>query len=125
MKPFVYLIQASHHMPYRGLPDEQNDIILLTWKTPSDWPGALFLPGSSWNEGRNALLAEARRRVQGGVADYRYYIFLDEDIRIKEDTDLAESLGAPLTGNPFRTFEAWLLDWEPAVGYTRYSWQHI
>ncbi len=124
MKPFVYLIQAAQDMPYPELPDDGNDIILLTWKAPSDVPGALFLPGSSWNEGRNALLAEARKRVESGGADYRYFIFLDEDILIKEDTELAANLGVPLTGNPFRTFEAWLLEWEPAVGYTRYSWQY-
>uniref|UniRef100_A0A7C4VS56 DUF7796 domain-containing protein n=1 Tax=Desulfatirhabdium butyrativorans TaxID=340467 RepID=A0A7C4VS56_9BACT len=124
MKPFVYLIQAAQDMPYPELPDEDNDIILLTWKAPSDVPGSLFLPGSSWNEGRNALLAEARKRVEAGRADYLYYIFLDEDVQIKEDTELAARLHVPLTGNPFRTFEAWLLDWEPAVGYTRYSWQY-
>ncbi len=124
MKPFVYLIQAAENMPYPELPDTGNDIILLTWKTPSQVPGALFLPGSSWNEGRNALLAEARKRVEASGADYLYYIFLDEDVQIKEDTELAEHLGVPLTGNPFRTFENWLLDWEPAVGYTRYSWQY-
>ncbi|MFZ3047206.1 MAG: hypothetical protein WA151_14945 [Desulfatirhabdiaceae bacterium] len=124
MKPFVYLIQSEARMPYDNLPDENNDIILLTWGVPSNRPGSLFYPESSWNEGRNRLLAEALGRVRKSGENYLYFIFLDEDIAIKEDTDLAKRLGIPLTGNPFRTFEACLLEWEPAVGYTRYSWQH-
>lgn len=123
MKRFVYLIQARAHMPYDCLPDPGNDIILLTWGTPSDFPGAIHFPRSSWNEGRNRLLAEALRRGRERGENYLYFIFLDEDVELKEDTELAESLGISLTGNPFRTFESLLLEWEPAVGYARYSWQ--
>lgn len=121
MKPFVYLIQSEAEMPYPDLPDERNDIILLTWKTPSARKGAIFYPNSTWNEGRNRLLKEALSRKN---ADYLYYIFLDGDCIVKEDADLARALNAPLCGNPFRTFERYLLEWEPAVGYTRYSWQY-
>jgi hypothetical protein len=124
MKPFVYLIQAESRMPYPDLPDANNDIILLTWGTRSDDGDDLFYPGSSWNEGRNRLLAEARRRVRECGENYLYFIFLDDDITIKEDTDLAKRLDIPLTGNPFRTFESCLSKWKPAVGYTRYSWQY-
>jgi hypothetical protein len=42
----------------------------------------------------------------------------------KTSTWRANSIIA-LTGNPFRTFEQFLLEWEPAVGYTRYDWQHF
>ncbi len=120
MKPFVYLIQSESDMPYRDLPDEHNDIILLTWKTPSDRKDAVFYPKSTWNEGRNRLLNEAVNRNAG----YLYYIFLDGDCIVKEDAELAKSLNIALCGNPFRTFEKYLLEWRPAVGYTRYSWQH-
>jgi hypothetical protein len=120
MKPFVYLIQSESEMPYPDLPDDGNDIILLTWKQPSGCKDAIFYPGSSWNEGRNRLLQAAIQRNAG----YLYYIFLDGDCIVKEDTELAESLHIPICGNPFRTFEAWLLEWEPAVGYTHYSWQY-
>ena len=37
---------------------------------------------------------------------------------------MPEALGVPLSGNPFRTFENYLLQWQPAIGYTRYSWQY-
>ena len=120
MKSFVYLIQSESDMPYCDLPDEHNDIILLTWKEPSDRNGAIFYPQSTWNEGRNSLLKEALSRN----AEYLYYIFLDGDCIVKEDAELARTLNIPLCGNPFRTFEKYLLEWEPAVGYSRYSWQY-
>ena len=120
MKPFVYLIQSESGMPYANLPDDQNDIILLTWKEPSDRKHAIFYPESTWNEGRNRLLKEATSRNAG----YLYYIFLDGDCIVKEDSELARTLNIPLCGNPFRTFEKYLLEWEPAVGYSRYSWQY-
>ncbi len=120
MKSFVYLIQSESDMSYCDLPDEHNDIILLTWKEPSDRNGAIFYPQSTWNEGRNRLLKEALFRN----AEYLYYIFLDGDCIVKEDAELARTLNVPLCGNPFRTFEKYLLEWEPAVGYSRYSWQY-
>lgn len=123
-KSFVYLVQSAADMPYADIPGPDSDVMLLTWSRPSDWPGAIFLPDSSWNEGRNRLLREARRRAQQRGADYRYYIFLDDDCRLREDVELARQLGMPLTGNPFRTFERFLSEWEPAVGYTRYDWQY-
>jgi hypothetical protein len=123
MKPFVYLIQSGSQMPYPDLPDQHNDIILLTWKIPSKTPNSLFFPGSSWNEGRNRLLSEALSRAKKSGTNYLYYIFLDEDCGIMEDKALAQKLNVRLTGNPFRTFEKYLLEWKPAVGYTRYAWQ--
>ena len=92
MKPFVYLIQSESEMPYSDLPDEHNDIILLTWKEPSDRKGAIFYPKSTWNEGRNRLLKEALSRN----AEYIYYIFLDGDCIVKEDAELAQALNTPL-----------------------------
>ncbi len=123
MKSFVYLIQHDSDIDMPGLADDDNDVILLTWKTPSSRVGAVFYPDSSWNEGRNRLLAEARQRDENG-AGYRYYIFLDGDCVVEEDPRFAERVGYPLTGNPFRTFEKFLLDWQPAIGYTRYDWQY-
>ena len=107
-------------MPYRDLPDAHNDIILLTWKAPSSRKDAIFYPKSTWNEGRNRLLEEAINRNAG----YLYYIFLDGDCIVKEDMELAQALNVELCGNPFRTFEKYLLEWQPAIGYSRYSWQY-
>ncbi len=125
MKEFIYLIQSAARMPYPELPAPSCDVLLLTWQHPADREDTVFLPGSSWNEGRNRLLWEARQRAQRTGNDYRYYIFLDEDCRVREDAELAQRLKIALAGNPFRTFEQFLLEWEPAVGYTRYDWQHF
>ncbi len=125
MKKFIYLIQSAARMPYPELPGSSCDVLLLTWQHPVEGENAVFLPGSSWNEGRNRLLWEARRRAKRTGNDYLYYVFLDEDCRVREDVELARRLKRPLTGNPFRTFEHFLLEWEPAVGYTRYDWQHF
>ncbi|MFZ7125078.1 MAG: hypothetical protein ACOWWM_02850 [Desulfobacterales bacterium] len=122
-KPFIYLVQAESRMPYEGLAGESSDALLLTWRRSV--AGAIHLPGSTWNEGRNRLLLEARRWAQRTGNDYLYYIFLDEDCDIREDIETAERLGVSLQGNPFRSFERFLLEWEPAIGYTRYDWQHF
>jgi hypothetical protein len=124
MKPFVYLIQSAAGLPYPDIPDAACDRIVLNWQAPAPEGGTLFAPGSSWNEGRNRLLEEALQHARATGNDYLYYIFLDDDCRVAEDAALARRLGLPLTGNPFRTFERFLLEWQPAVGYTRYAWQH-
>ena len=124
MKAFIYLIQAAAHMPYPEIPGPDSDVLLLTWQQPAKGVNSIYFPGSSWAEGRNRLLWEARQRARRAGGDYRYYIFMDDDCRVREDVDLARRLGIPLSGNPFRTFEAFLRDWQPAVGYTRYDWQH-
>ena len=108
MKNFIYLIQAAEKMPYPELPGPSCDVLLLTWQHPAEREDAVFLPGSSWNEGRNRLLWEARERARKLGNDYLYYIFLDEDCRVSEDAELAQRLNVPLTGNPFRTFELFL-----------------
>ena len=124
MKPFIYLIQAARHMPYPDIPGPDSDVLLLTWQHPAQDANSIYLPGSSWAEGRNRLLWEARQQARRNGGDHLYYIFMDDDCQVREDAGLAHQLGIPLTGNPFRTFEAFLRDWEPAVGYTRYDWQH-
>lgn len=123
-KKFIYLIQAAESFPYDELHDDTNDSILLTWKKPSGQPDSIFYPESSWNEGRNRLLKEAKLRAVQTGNDYLYYIFMDDDCQVEEDKELAASLAIELTGNPFRTFEQCLLKWSPAVGYTRYDWQY-
>lgn len=124
MKPFVYLIQSADGIPYPEISHPGCDRIVLNWRNPAPRGGTLFAPGSTWNEGRNRLLGEALKRARDTGNDYLYYIFMDDDCIVREDADLARQLDMPLTGNPFRTFERFLLEWEPAVGYTRYDWQH-
>jgi hypothetical protein len=41
-----------------------------------------------------------------------YFVFLDGDLELVESHDYGRN-----TGDPYRTFEAYLLEWEPAVGF--------
>jgi hypothetical protein len=43
---------------------------------------------------------------------------------LREDHELARRLDVSLTGNPFRTFENFLLEWQPALGSARHDRQH-
>ena len=100
MKDFIYLVQgqSGRVANYRHLAArKQADALFLTYDTPLEGEGALFLPRSSWAEGRNRLLELARQR-----GAYRYYIFCDDDI-------------AFVRGG-WGEFEAQLLAFEPAIG---------
>ncbi len=100
MKRFVYLTQSkSAQLPesYADLESEDSDLIQVTWGT--EVPGCIFLPKSTWTQGRNRLLAEARSADR---PDYLYYIFLDDDLILRR--------------GGWREFEALLLEYEPAVG---------
>lgn len=79
MKNFIYLVQGSAKLVvnYLHLLDRTNaDAIFLTYDEPLD--GAIFLPNSSWAEGRNKLLEVALSKKH-----YLYYIFCDDDIAFK------------------------------------------
>ena len=100
MKDFIYLGQgqSGRVANYRHLAArKQADALFLTYDTPLEGEGALFLPRSTWAEGRNRLLEVARQR-----GAYRYYIFCDDDI-------------AFVRGG-WDEFEAQLLAFEPAIG---------
>ena len=78
----------------------------------------LFYPNTGWGTGRNVLYFAALMRSP----KYRYYIFMDDDVV------LHFHLFAPLQMKslpPFRVFENWLLDYEPAVGVVNYKWHHL
>ena len=69
----------------------------------------IFVGEGSWNLGRNILYSIARERLPG----YRYYIFLDDDADIRFNSLTPQEMKVV---SPFSAFEAWLLDYEPAVG---------
>ena len=112
MKKFLYLVQCREDL--RGglsaLRGEQSDVVLLSWRRPAK--GAIFFPFSTYNQGRNRLFAETRGK------DYLYYIFVDEDVRLKLTRPCKT-----LPENPWRVFERYLSEFEPAVGVTWTSWQ--
>ena len=100
MKNFIYLVQGQSgrvknylHLAAR----QQADALFLTYDRPLEGSEALFLPQSSWAEGRNRLLELARQR-----GAYRYYIFCDDDISFAR--------------GGWDEFEAQLLAFKPAIG---------
>ena len=98
MKNFIYLVQGQAKMLqnplYVNLKNRTDiDTVLLTYDEPLE--GAIFLPNSTWAQGRNRLQEEALK------GDYRYYIFLDDDLCF-------------VNGN-FALFEKQLLKYNPAV----------
>lgn len=121
---FIYLVQAAAGNPYPGLAAGHRDVLILNWGQATADPDTLYCPATSWNEGRNLLLSAARRRESEKGVSYRYYIFMDEDCELELDRTLARRLGHGVPDDPFEAFEAFLLKWEPAVGYPRYDWHH-
>lgn len=111
MKRFLYLVQVEGELPerLRTLESDNSDVRFLSWKTRSADPRGILYPHSSWTEGRNRLYKE----IEGTA--YDYYIFLDDDVEMHVRRGGAR--------NGWRAFEAFLLDYEPAVGVARYMWQ--
>jgi hypothetical protein len=123
LKPFIYLIQRVSGNSLNEITDPSCDLIVLNRQEPELQKNVSCDTASvkdvSWSEGRNLLLWQALELARVSGNDYLYYIFLDDDCVLQEDRKLARHLDIPLTGNPFRTFERFLLEWEPAVGYAR------
>ena len=97
MKPFIYLIQGQRKLiqSYSWLrANRKDDIICLTYDEPCD--GAIFYPNSTWAQGRNRLLTEARKQDE-----YLYYIFCDDDIEFKKGS--------------WKKFEENLLKYRPGI----------
>ena len=69
----------------------------------------MFAKESTWTTGRNLLYFVAMERIR----HYHYYIFLDDDVDLGFNSFSSEEIKR-LT--PFRAFEQWLLNDEPAVG---------
>ncbi|MFC1830899.1 hypothetical protein ACFL0S_02625 [Thermodesulfobacteriota bacterium] len=98
MKHFVYLVQGQAHLvrKYAGLASRKDaDALFLTYDEPMD--DAFFCPGSTWAEGRNILLSEARKSD-----GYEYYIFCDDDIKFEQGS--------------WDEFEHYLRGYNPGIG---------
>jgi len=113
MKKFLYLIQGKKELPehLNGLHDSENDVIFLSWKKPTK--KGIFFPNSTWTEGRNRLYQEVIHLKK----DYLYYVFMDEDARLAT----TKYCKVPCK-NPWRLFEQYLLEYQPAVGVPFYCW---
>ena len=80
MKNFIYLVQGQSVLVknYLHLSDRDNsDAIFLTYDEKIE--GALFLPNSTWAQGRNEMLKMALK-----IDNYLYYIFCDDDIAFQK-----------------------------------------
>jgi hypothetical protein len=116
-KKFVYLIQGpSHWEDPRLKTNEDRDVLWLSYTTfPSNRSDVVYLPGSTWTEGRNALLDFALHRANmTSGAGYEYYTFLDQDF-----------LSMIVGDDPWASWEEGLLSELPAIGYAVRSmpWQ--
>ena len=109
---FLYAIQTERCLPIHlkkalGNPNECNcDVLVLSYKhrCKAVFPRHVkYINGYSlsWPEGRNLLWQVAKSRH----TQYLYYIFIDDDI-ILNTTEV---------GNPWRQFERFLINIEPAV----------
>ena len=76
MKNFIYMVQgdAGRIGEYLHLRERPGaDAVFLTYDQERE--GCIFFPNSTWTQGRNRMLAEARK-----LGDYRYFIFMDDDV---------------------------------------------
>jgi len=119
-KPFIHLTQTEKCLPQNliePIGDENAcncDVIVLSYRTVCQEDNRthisyIFVGEGSWNLGRNILYSTARERLPG----YHYYIFLDDDVDLRFNSLIPHEMRVV---SPFRAFEAWLLDYEPAVG---------
>lgn len=101
-KRFLYLVLAESGLPpqYSSIESEDSDVLVATWKEKA--AGCVFNEDNTWTKGRNLLLRTALERPP-----YLYYIFLDDDLVLKRGC--------------WRTFEASLLKYLPAIGSPAYN----
>ncbi|XP_032224162.1 uncharacterized protein LOC116605550 [Nematostella vectensis] len=124
-KLFVYLVQTEKCLPgYITLPEVLGnasscrcDVIALSFKEicevgPPSHMEYTFAPNTSWASGRNNLYKRVKAR-----SAYLYYIFLDDDIRMAYNKRATEDM-KKIT--EIRSFEHFLLNVEPAVGFVNY-----
>ena len=95
------------------------DVIVLSYKTEcqDEKPSHIsyvFAKESTWTTGRNLFYFVAIERIR----HYQYYIFLNDDVDLAFNSFSSQEIKR-LT--PFRAFEQWLLDDEPAVGLVDYA----
>lgn len=98
MKNVIYLVQGESKLikKFEQLKERKDvDTLLLTYD--KQFKNAIYLPNSTWAEGRNLLLKKALEMDK----PYDYFIFLDDDVSF-------------INGN-FKLFEDLLAEYAPAV----------
>ena len=126
-KPFIYLTQTGKCLPPSlassakiGDPETcKCDVIVLSYKTECEdrnhppHISYIFDATTTWASGRNLLFFNASKRATA----YHYYIFIDDDVVLGFNSFTPPKMR---TLQPFRVFEEWLLDYEPAFGFANY-----
>jgi hypothetical protein len=102
-------------MDVSHLKTPDSEVIQLVWRASYEAEGVVFYPNSSWTQGRNRLFDEMRSRFP--CVEFQYAVFLDDDAELEEVLDYGMN-----TGNAWRTFEKYLIEWEPAVGFPSYQY---
>jgi hypothetical protein len=115
-KQFVYLVQSDECLDLSHLRSARAEVLQLVWKRPpgAGCEGAIYYPQSTLVQGRNRLYAEARDAFAG--SSVTYYIMMDGDVTLREVKDFGFN-----TGSAWTTFEEYLLEWEPAVGFPHFG----
>ena len=116
----MYMIQTESCLPKHlksadGVGDTntcQCDVLVLSYKQqcnekPPEHVEYLFNLSASWNVGRNLLLEVAKKRDQ----KYLYYTLMDDDVTLKVEGTKPQ--------NPWRLFENFLRELEPALASIR------
>ena len=121
-KPYVYLIQGTSRNAIPNLEETINsDIFFLTFYQKT---GNIFLPKSTFNEGRNALLRHALAMEQ--TPGYEYFIFVDDDVDLVTVKEAEYFWKEDMEENPWRRFEQFLQKFAPSVGFAQYSqWRQV
>jgi hypothetical protein len=112
MPPFLYLFQVEQELPenLQGAHGPDSEVRFLSYRARSRDRRQLFYPHSSWTQGRNRLLREC------WDAEFTYVILGDADLQMELTARAARG------SDPWREFERFLLEYEPAVGTPAYAW---
>lgn len=127
---FVYLVQSDHHADLDAFTTSNSYAIQLLWKgqCPRGEPFCLEAPGVSWTAGRNMLYNEVLYNQRSFNLEHLYLIFFDDDAELDyakvSDSKLKETIDSlrSTSNNPWRSFENYLLEYMPAIGFPHFSW---
>ncbi len=115
-KKFMYLVQNEEFAEFPYLETERSDLIQLVWKHyPLQSPGVIYFPNSTILQRRNRLFGEFRHRFPDG--GFTFLIMVDGASALEETHDYGLS-----SGNPWRTLERYLLEYEPALASPQTDW---
>ena len=112
-KNFVYITQSPDFIPpfVEELESRGREVYILTYRKPVRHKRNIFMPQSTWGQGRNFVARLLKREK------YLYNIFLDEDTTLK----VRDSFSKYKNKNVWDLYEEFLLKYEPSIGLPRYT----